>query len=254
MRLYASYWYDDALGLYFLKTRLYDPEIGRFYSYDEIQDDTDSLLQNPYLYCSNNPINRIDPDGKIWWDKVKSAASSAVSWAKEHKAEIIATGVAIGVGIVTGGIGTGLSAAIIGSAISGAAYSATHYTISNWGHLNARDFAKVTSLGAIEGAIGGAAGYGLGKGLEKVFGRLADKNIPAREGKFAKLRDYFRIERHPFEKHSNDRIGHINIDIRIRINKPKIRILKKFHIIKPSTAKKIKGSYWKFIFTKFKNS
>jgi len=148
-------------------------------------------------------------------------------------------------------MGTGLSAAIISGAISGAAYSATDYTVSNWGHLNARDFAMATARGGVEGAIGGTVGYGLGKGSEKVLGWLADKNIPAREGRFAKLRDYFRIERHPFEKHSNDKIGHINIDIRIRINKPKIRILKKFHIIKPSTAKKIKGSYRKFIFTRF---
>jgi len=85
VRLYSSYWYDDVLGLYFLKTRLYDPELGRFLSKDSELIEDSTLEYNPYLYCANNPVNRIDPDGRISWDRLKSAASSAWNWVKEHK-------------------------------------------------------------------------------------------------------------------------------------------------------------------------
>jgi RHS repeat-associated protein len=65
-RLYGSYWYDSTLGLYFMKTRMYDPELGRFMSKDQVSGGGGSALDfNPYLYCNNNPISRIDPNGKI---------------------------------------------------------------------------------------------------------------------------------------------------------------------------------------------
>lgn len=63
-RLYSSYWYDYDLGLYFMKTRLYDPEIGRFMSKDTEISDLSPLAYNPYIYAFNNPIKYIDPSGK----------------------------------------------------------------------------------------------------------------------------------------------------------------------------------------------
>ena len=33
---YRSYYYDDETGFYFLKTRYYDPEIGRFITIDDL--------------------------------------------------------------------------------------------------------------------------------------------------------------------------------------------------------------------------
>jgi len=42
--------------------RFYDPSIGRFTSVDPLAHIAPNLT--PYHYCSNNPINRIDPDGR----------------------------------------------------------------------------------------------------------------------------------------------------------------------------------------------
>ncbi len=50
----------DGTGLYYFGARYYDPEIGRFISEDPGQDGVDW-----FGYCRDNPINLIDPDGRV---------------------------------------------------------------------------------------------------------------------------------------------------------------------------------------------
>ena len=64
---YRGYYYDTETGLYYLKSRYYDPEIGRFITIDDISyidPDTINGL-NLYAYCGNNPINYLDYDGRL---------------------------------------------------------------------------------------------------------------------------------------------------------------------------------------------
>ena len=52
-------------GLYYLKTRYYDPETGRFITIDDVSylaPDTINGL-NLYVYCLNNPVMKVDPNG-----------------------------------------------------------------------------------------------------------------------------------------------------------------------------------------------
>ena len=62
---YRSYYYDTETNLYFLKTRYYDPEIGRFMTIDDISYlDPDSINGlNLYAYCLNNPVFAVDYNG-----------------------------------------------------------------------------------------------------------------------------------------------------------------------------------------------
>jgi RHS repeat-associated protein len=52
--------YQDPTGLYHLRARYYDANIGRF-----TQPDPSGQEQNPYLYAEGDPVNRIDPSGLI---------------------------------------------------------------------------------------------------------------------------------------------------------------------------------------------
>lgn len=62
---YRSYYYDTETGFYFLKTRYYDPEIGRFMTIDDIGylDPGSINGLNLYAYCINNPLTYSDPLG-----------------------------------------------------------------------------------------------------------------------------------------------------------------------------------------------
>lgn len=64
---YRGYNYDFSTGLYYLQSRYYNPEWGRFLNCD----DTAILLAtqgethnaNMFAYCANNPVNRVDYEG-----------------------------------------------------------------------------------------------------------------------------------------------------------------------------------------------
>ena len=61
---------DEETGLYYYGARYYNPVIGRFITADTlIQDPYNPQTLNRYSYTSNNPINRIDPDGHGWFKK-----------------------------------------------------------------------------------------------------------------------------------------------------------------------------------------
>nr|WP_281358140.1 RHS repeat-associated core domain-containing protein [Saccharibacillus qingshengii] len=78
---YSGEFWDGDTGLQYLRSRWYDPSIGRF-----IQEDTfegyvnrPSSL-NPYTYVENNPLKYVDPSGYALSDvmTVKSAQTDAV--------------------------------------------------------------------------------------------------------------------------------------------------------------------------------
>ena len=65
---YKSYYYDSETRLYYLQSRYYDPQVGRFLNADDVKylNETDSILNtNLNIYCINNSINMIDIEGTI---------------------------------------------------------------------------------------------------------------------------------------------------------------------------------------------
>ena len=61
---YRGYYYDTETGLYYLNSRYYDPEVGRFINTDSLLGaNGDVLASNLFVYCKNNPICQYDPTG-----------------------------------------------------------------------------------------------------------------------------------------------------------------------------------------------
>ena len=64
---YRGYVYDEETGFYYLQSRYYNPEVGRFISSDVLLSTGQGVLgHNAYAYCGNNPVVRADHGGQFW--------------------------------------------------------------------------------------------------------------------------------------------------------------------------------------------
>ena len=55
---YRGYVFDEETGLYYLRSRYYNPRWGRFVNADQL------ITTNLFAYCNNSPIYYCDPNGK----------------------------------------------------------------------------------------------------------------------------------------------------------------------------------------------
>ena len=126
---YRGYYYDTETDLYYLQTRYYDPEVGRFLSQDDVSylapDSINGL--NLYAYCGNNPVMATDPTGTF-----------------------VLTSFLIGLGIAAAiGAVIGAASYVVSEVIS---FTITHTWTWSWGMF-------IGSI--IGGAIGGALSFAI---------------------------------------------------------------------------------------------
>lgn len=117
---------DSESGLYYHGARYYAPWIGRWTACDpgELRDGT-----NAYVYVRNNPVNKIDPNGKwdVSWKEVAIGAGlavvgvAAIALTAGAAAPLVVPFVAGALGVseaavVTGAVVIGTTAGVVGSA------------------------------------------------------------------------------------------------------------------------------------------
>ena len=74
---YRGYVYDPETGLYYLQSRYYNPEMGRFVDADGFTSTGQGLLgNNMFVYCGNNPVSRKDIAGTRYCEATSVAAES----------------------------------------------------------------------------------------------------------------------------------------------------------------------------------
>jgi len=106
---YRGYYYDTETGLFYVGSRYYDPEIGRFISSDvpEMMLLSDNIIgTNLYAYCYNNPVMYADHTGYLAANVMKlvnglSASAIFASYASALYTSFAATLTKIGL-YVTG--------------------------------------------------------------------------------------------------------------------------------------------------------
>ena len=88
---YRGYYYDTETGFYYLQSRYYDPEIGRFINADSYAstDATGLLSTNMFAYCENDPVNKSDPTGEVAPILIAMAGGALVGIAEQFMTDVI---------------------------------------------------------------------------------------------------------------------------------------------------------------------
>ena len=117
---YRGYYYDTETNFYYLQSRYYNPEIGRFLNADtEISGvGGDVLGYNMFSYCMNNPVNMSDPTGNwpSWSNLLKGSAWLAVG----------ITAVCVGVSVLTCGVAAPAMVAVAAVTVGAGALTAVN--------------------------------------------------------------------------------------------------------------------------------
>ena len=169
---YRGYVYDLETGLYYLRSRYYNPNWNRFANADRVVYTVS--CQDLYSYCDNNPVNREDWDGE-WWHIVLGAFIGIVTQYVADVAQNIVEGKSgleiltptssiadYGAAAASGALAaTGIG--LVSSIAANAAISGTAYIIDcelEGEKEDFGDFLTATIIGGVAGAIGGRGADG----------------------------------------------------------------------------------------------
>ncbi len=163
---YRGYYYDIETGLYYVSSRYYDPEIGRWINTDALVDQSSVLGYNLFAYCRNNPVNMTDTTGNLPFFAITAAIGAVVG------AVVGGVVAAKNGGNVWAGVGIGAAAgALIGTGAGMAAGAALAGSITaTTGAVMAGGSTLVATVGT--GGLGAGATY-IANNLSQAANNLA---------------------------------------------------------------------------------
>ena len=164
---YRGYRYDTETGLYYLNSRYYNPEWGRFLNADAIAAKTGDLLSaNMFAYCKNNVVNMSDPDGYFGLDTlIGAAAGFVIGGTVAAITDYVTTGHFDRNDILTSALGGGITGALAtcgmgvdGQAIANGIVSGLQYSADcalSHKSVDIGELACNVGVGMISGTLGG---------------------------------------------------------------------------------------------------
>ena len=170
---YRGYVFDQDTGLYYLQSRYYNPEWGRFINADGYTSTGQGTLgNNMFAYCGNNPVSRADDGGEFWHIVIGAAVGAAIgalvtgvtSYYTDGQVDWTAVGLSALSGAASGALaatGAGIGVMIAGNAAISMAENAATQVIENEGFDNF-DVGSMLIDGAIGAAFGAIGGPGNG--------------------------------------------------------------------------------------------
>ena len=180
---YRGYYYDVEIGLCYLSSRYYDPEIGRFLNSDDPMYGcipTNKCTHNVFQYCNNSPVVFADKNGNV--------ASNII-------------------GAVIGGV--------LG-AIGG--YVLTNWLANNLGLTGWKRNLFVWGLSALIGATAAAIGYFIGPYVAKVWYALRAKLSGLVRGLFKSIQNitsskmkHINVSKHLWDEVLGKQTSNVNI-------------------------------------------
>ena len=156
---YRGYFYDVETGLYYLQTRYYDPEIGRFVTIDDLSYADPEIIHglNLYAYCGNNPVMYTDPTGTAkWWEWLLLGVAALAAVALVVVGTALSGGSLAVLGGALAGSGSGFLLGAGGSIVS-------QGIASNWQNIDPMNALISGGIGAAVGFITGVAGAYVGQ-------------------------------------------------------------------------------------------
>ena len=168
---YRGYFYDTETGFYYLNSRYYDPQIGRFIT----ADNPDILTATPeeplydinlFAYCDNNPVMRADNGGDFWHIIVGAVVGAVVNGVAKvvtnlYEGKNITDG--LGLALASGAASGALSSTGVGmfgqiawnAAISMGENALYQVFVERTDNFDAEEMLTSGVVGGISGAIGG---------------------------------------------------------------------------------------------------
>jgi RHS repeat-associated protein len=172
--------WDDSTGLYYFGARYYDPVLGRFLTPDDRtggpMGSRDVL--HPYAYCTNDPVNYVDPFGHSIGGFFESAYSDVASFASTQGGhflhdldqlrynrtfELVTSFVVDGALIIGGGVALFFGFGTLGSALMGAGITGLVYDIkvaATGQSFSWKDWGEQLAIGGLTGLVAGGIAAG----------------------------------------------------------------------------------------------
>jgi RHS repeat-associated protein len=90
---FTGQWFDSEISQYYLRARMYDPQLMRFTARDPVRGERqEPLTLHKYLYCLNDPVDCVDPTG----ESLLGVLEAISIWTGENADALVAGGLAFG--------------------------------------------------------------------------------------------------------------------------------------------------------------